>query len=444
MENKFIQAKKGEFLLNGRPLVLRGLAVGSWMNIENFMIRMPGNEQNIRKTFAEVYGKEKAEKFFDDYLASFLAEDDFIFIKSLGVNVLRFALNYRHFEDDQEPGKFKEEGFKHLDRVLELCRKYGIFAILDMHSVPGGQNSDSHSGSDTGIPKFWEEGSFRDRTIRLWGHIAKRYQDETIIAGYDLLNEPNFVSDKDAFNDFYEKVIQEIRRFDQNHIVFLEGDNWSKDFSLFKHLGGDQQALSFHLYPGQHGRLEDDSEERKAKLEKILMEFVELREKTGMPLWIGETGGHFPKDRIAEGFVLVREGLDLFEKYGISWTFWSYKDAKAMSLVYPKEGTPWMRMGNDFRPKWQSKEMRSDTVVQEVFQLLEKKFSYPIDQKTKRRMGYRITALLDELHAAYLVKPKLESISWEEMKDYPKSFLWENCDYFQVMADILKSYFARN
>ena len=264
MKTSFIQAKNGEFVLNNERIILRGFAIGTWMNFEHFMIGIPSTEKRIRQTFAEVYGQENAAKFFDDFLNYFVTEDDFLFLKSLGVNVLRLALNYRHFEDDQAPGNYKEAGFKHLDRVLKLCQKHGIYAILDMHAAPGGQNANWHSDNDTGIPKFWEDASYRERLINLWGYIADRYKDEPIIAGFDLINEPAFVSDADAFNDFFEKVIRKIREVDNYHILFLEGDDWSKDFSIFRKLGGPQQALSFHLYPGQHVSLFDDSDKRKA------------------------------------------------------------------------------------------------------------------------------------------------------------------------------------
>lgn len=49
-------------------IMLRGFSVGTWMNIESFM-----------------------------------NEDDFILLKSMGVNVLRLALGHKHFEDDRSP-----------------------------------------------------------------------------------------------------------------------------------------------------------------------------------------------------------------------------------------------------------------------------------------------------------------------------------------------------
>lgn len=50
MKSGFIQAKNGEFILNNDRVMLRGLAIGSWMNIESFMIRIPGTEKRIRQT----------------------------------------------------------------------------------------------------------------------------------------------------------------------------------------------------------------------------------------------------------------------------------------------------------------------------------------------------------------------------------------------------------
>jgi len=442
MDKNFIQAKNGEFKLNNKEIKFRGFGVGTWMTIEHFMIRIPGVEKRIRQTFAEVYGRENASEFFDSFLNYFIEEDDFIFLKSLGVNALRFALNYRHFEDDQMPGKYKQQGFKHLDRVLTLCRKHGIFAILDMHTAPGGQNPAHHSDNSTGVSLFWEDASLRERLIDLWGYIAEKYKDETIIAGYDILNEPCFVSDTNAFNDFYGKTINKIRDMDNNHIIFLEGDNWSKDFGIFKKLGGYQQALSFHLYPGQHVSMLAETESRKAELEKIMSGFTALRERTGMPLWVGETGGRFPKDQMDRGINLLKDCLDLFEKHGISWSIWTYKDAKAMGLVYPKDNTKWMSMGKDFRSKWQSGERRNTTIAKEIFEALEEKFSYSISEDLKDKLSFRVFSLLDELHIHYLVKPVLKNIPWNEMKEYPKSFLWKNCDYWKVFADLVKSYTA--
>ena len=76
----------------------------------------------------------------------------------------------------------------------------------------------------------------------------------------------------------------------------------------------------------------------------------------------------------------------------------------------------------------------------EIFEMLENKFSYSIDEKVKYELSFRLLAFLNKLHIEQLVKPKLQSIPWEEMEEYPKSFLWENCDYWKEVAELVKSY----
>lgn len=435
-----IQAKDGNFILDGKQIMLRGFAIGSWMNIENFMVRIPGTEKSIRNTFAKVYGEENAIHFFNEFLTNFITDDDFVFLKELGVNTLRIPINYSHFIDDQHSNKYSGSAFTQLDRVLKLCRKHEIYAVLDMHSTPGGQNPDFHSGSETGVALFWEFGALRQIIIDLWAYIAERYVNETIIAGFDLVNEPSFVPSKTIFNEFYEALINSIRKVNKKHILFLEGDDWARDFSIFDKLEGEQIALSFHFYPGQHVSLFEESEKRKLDIEKKIAVYSALREKTGLPLWVGETGGLFPKDKLDDGLKLIKEGIDIFEKYNISWSLWTYKDARTMSLVYPKMNTPWMKMGYELRNKWQLKENRSSSLAKDIFLLLENKLSYKIDRVAKRPLFFRIFSLLDELHTHHLLEPRLKSTPWEEMKDYPQSFSWENCECWTELADLVKSY----
>ena len=53
------------------------------------------------------------------------------------------------------PRVLKTSGFKHLDRVVELCAKEGIYTVLDMHTAPGGQNGDWHADAGTHIVGFF-------------------------------------------------------------------------------------------------------------------------------------------------------------------------------------------------------------------------------------------------------------------------------------------------
>ena len=52
MKPSFIQTCGTEFVLDGQPIRLRGYTLGTWMNLEHFMVGLPGTHTMIRRAFA--------------------------------------------------------------------------------------------------------------------------------------------------------------------------------------------------------------------------------------------------------------------------------------------------------------------------------------------------------------------------------------------------------
>ena len=76
----FVKVKGKEFYYKGESILFSGLGVGSWLNMEHFMLGLPGTDAQIRKTFEEVLGKEDGEKFFESFILNFLTDEDFRFL----------------------------------------------------------------------------------------------------------------------------------------------------------------------------------------------------------------------------------------------------------------------------------------------------------------------------------------------------------------------------
>ncbi|HVU70476.1 MAG TPA: cellulase family glycosylhydrolase, partial [Ktedonobacteraceae bacterium] len=216
----------------GQPVTLRGFGLGGWMNMENFITGYPANEEAQRHVLRAALGAEKYAFFFERFLEYFFDTDDARFIASLGLNLLRLPINYRHFESDEEPFVIKEEGFKHLDRVIELCAQQQIYTIIDLHALPGYQNQDWHSDNPTHVALFWQHKHFQDRVVHLWEAIAARYKDHPWVAGYNPMNEPGDVSGQHIL-PFYRRLYAAIRAVDPAHILFLEGNRYSTEFQMF-------------------------------------------------------------------------------------------------------------------------------------------------------------------------------------------------------------------
>lgn len=216
----------------GDTVVLRGTALGGWMNMENFITGYPGHESQHRASMAKVLGQPDADFFFDRFLEYFFTEADVEYFASLNLNCLRLPFNYRHLEDDMNPRVLKADGFKHLDRVVDLCARHGIYTILDMHTAPGGHNADWHADNPTNHAAFWDYKDHQDRTIWLWEQIAARYKDNTWVAGYNPLNEP-CDPEHHRLPAFYDRIEPAIRRIDPNHILWLDGNTFAMEWRGF-------------------------------------------------------------------------------------------------------------------------------------------------------------------------------------------------------------------
>ena len=354
----FLEAEKEHFSLNGEPIILRGWSIGSWMNFEHFMIGMPGTNSMIINAFAEVYGENMAKEFVHKLLECMVQEDDFAYLKSIGVNSIRIPFGYHYLMDDLHPGVFREEGFAELKRVVELCEKYELFVILDLHSVPGSQNTDWHSDNLTGQQLFWQYECFQQQAIWLWEEVSKRFASNPWVAGYDVLNEPGYGLTSEQINGFYSNVISAIRKNDQNHILFLEGINFGRDFRPLQKLDDPQIAYTVHFYPFV---LDDDILNPKmddGHREQIFNEIFDRQlgevRRFNRPIWCGESGYEIQDGQEEFYAKLLINNINICEERGISWNLWTYKDSRVMGISIPKHSSNWMNLYYTIGQHWVS------------------------------------------------------------------------------------------
>ncbi|MDF2989268.1 MAG: glycoside hydrolase family 5 [Eubacterium sp.] len=440
MNKEFLQVNGKEFYFQGSSVRLRGFGIGSWLNLEHFMLGVPTPDQMIRQAFSDIYGKENAQSFFNSFINNFIGDEDFQLLKKSGINFLRVPFNYRLLIDDQNSMTYREEGFKILDRLMDLCDKYEIFLMPDLHTTPGGQNPDWHSDNTTGIAQFWHFDVFRRQITALWQEIARRYKNRTYLMGYDLLNEPFMLPDTEIMNEFFQNTIDAIREVDQNHVIIVESDHFAMDFSKLRHFKDEQLALSFHYYPTvwipnllnkNYGR-----EDRKAEFRKGLESLVEIRDTFSRPVICGEAGYDLHPEDMAFCMELLKDTLDLFEEYKISWAVWTYKDACFMGLVYPGKDSPWMEMVNHIHRKWTHyKEMDQADYIMDI---VGDHLFDGIDDSMKYTLQFRLRGILYTLQSEKILKPLLRSMSWEEMQKLPDSFLLKNCSFWQEYFDLIK------
>jgi endoglucanase len=342
---------KGSEIVNGRGEVvrLRGFCLGGWLNLENFIIGYPAHESGMRAAVARVLGEAKAHFFFERFLHYFITQDDLRFIKSLGCNVVRLPLNYRHFESDDHPFEYKAEGFALLDQVIGWARTQQIYVILDLHAVQGWQNRGWHCDNPCRKSHFWGQKVFEDRALALWEELARRYRLEPFVAGYNIMNEPH-ADEIGWLNRFYRRVTGAIRAIDSGHILFLEGNHYSQQFDQLESPFDGNAVYSSHNYvvPGLDnaeypGMFNSEVYDRE-RLEREYLERARFMRQHGVPNLVGEFGCIYSSDALEVSRLRVMaDMIDIIEKYGHHWTIWTYKDIGKMGLVYTDPESQWMR-----------------------------------------------------------------------------------------------------
>jgi len=439
----------------GEDVILHGVGLGGWMNMENFVTGFAANESAFRNTVFKALGSEKGNYFFDRYLEYFFTEEDLQFIKSLGLNSIRLPFNYHHFEDDMAPFVLRETGFKQLDRAIEACARNQIYTILDLHSAPGYQNQDWHSDNPTAQALFWQHKHFQDRAIWLWEIIADRYKDNPWVAGYNPLNEPADPS-SNGIKFFYRRVVEAIRRVDPNHILFLEGNRFSQDFSIFEQ-SFENTVYSPHHYPtpgfidgGPYPGISRGEYIDKSVVQKELRKICKFMLDHQAPIWIGEFGPVYTgiPEKDAMRYQLLRDQLALYDELGASWCLWTYKDLGLQGVVNLLPETKWVKK---IRPLLEKKAALgvdswggTDLHIRQIMEPIEEAFTeyfpdynpFPFDARWTIHRTVRHILLAEPLleEFGYL----LQELSFEEIDGLMASFQFKNCRPRQDLCQIIQ------
>ncbi len=308
----------------GNEIIFRGIGLGGWMLQEGYMLGTGGAQHEIEERIIELVGNEKKEEFYDAWLANHVRKIDIDSMASWGYNLVRLPMHYKLFtppiEEEPVQGEITwiDKGFEMTDALLEWCKSNNIYLILDLHAAPGGQGKNADiSDYDPSKPSLWESEANQEKTIALWRKLAERYKDEPMLAGYDLINEPNWgfqnlasdpngcaESENTLLWELQKDITEAIREVDENHIVIIEGNCWGNNYSGLPTLWDDNIVISFHKYwnPNTTGAIQG---------------MLNMRTERNAPIWLGETGEN--------SNTWFTNAISLFEENDMGWCWWPLK-----------------------------------------------------------------------------------------------------------------------
>ncbi|HVI97870.1 MAG TPA: cellulase family glycosylhydrolase [Sphingomonas sp.] len=309
---------------DGKPMLLRGMGLGGWMLQEGYMLGLgdlgKGQQHVIRAHIADLIGEERTAAFYRAWLDHYVTKADIDAMGRWGFNSIRLPMHYNLLLDETAPAgvdRWNEDGFRRIDTLIDWARANRIYVILDLHAAPGGQGTDLPiADRDPAKPSLWDNAENQRRTVALWKKLAARYADEPWVGGYDILNEPNWDFEGEGgghgcketrnapLTALLERITTAIRAVDRNHMIIIEGNCWGNNYAGMLPPWDDNMVLSFHKYWN-------------ANTDEELATILGLRERYGVPVWLGESGEN--------SNVWFRDAIRLVESRGIGWSWWPLK-----------------------------------------------------------------------------------------------------------------------
>lgn len=262
-------------------------------------------------------------------------------IKSMGFNVVRLPWSNQLYETNPVVGNYAlaanpslqgENALAILDQVISALTNAGIMVILDNHN----SNAEWCCSTSDGNTLWYNSQYPQANWLADWQGIVARYQNNSMVIGADLRNEPRGTASwgGSASTDWHTAAIQggnAVQSVNPNLLIFVEGVNYALDLSGAANLPvqlnvSNRLVYEAHDYGFDYSGLTGYSD----YVGRITSKWGYLVTASNpQPLWVGEFGTCNTAD------TCVRSGSNgdngywfnllttYMQEYGIDWTYWA-------------------------------------------------------------------------------------------------------------------------
>ncbi len=211
-------------------------------------------------------------------------------IAGYGANTIRIVLS--------NGAQYEKDSAGVVEHLIELCEKYNVVAVLEVHDVTGKDDESSLLGCAE---------YFAELKSVLIGH-----EDTTII---NIANEWQGSTNNSAWESAYIKAVKIIRDAGLTHCIMCDAGGWGQGYSTV-HAGGNavleadpekNVMFSVHMYGTAGGS---------ASTIKTVIDGAMTRNLT---LCIGEFGYNHSDGDVDEDYI-----MQYCDEVGIGWLSWSW------------------------------------------------------------------------------------------------------------------------
>lgn len=235
-----------------------------------------------------------------------------------------------------------------LQKAMEDLKKCGIRVIVNIHTMPGletGAWGNVKKMEELGQKLYLrsdEEGKWRREALcEAWKKMAEKFKNNDAIIGYDILNEPAPMKNKEgvSWNEIVKKAVGAIRNVDQNKLIIVEPiggnpDNINQDLIGALNLEKDPKiAFSFHHYANLLFKdatstpTPEKIQQAHNRLDDILNRLHDKQVKNGnFQIILGEFGvAKFPGLK-TDGDGFLKQYFTKIKEFGWDWLYFELDD----------------------------------------------------------------------------------------------------------------------
>lgn len=201
---------------------------------------------------------------------------------------------------------------------------------------------------------------------------------------------------------------------------------------------------------------------QKETLERQYLRKVQFMQQHGTPVWNGEFGPVYADPRMdadaetinQERYNLLGEQLRIYDKYGIHWSIWLYKDIGLQGMIHTNPESMWNRTIQPFLDKkskclldaWGRRPSpEPDTLLKQLVEWIDKvspraKQMYPTVWATERHLLRRVfqTYLAESLSDEFA--EQFRGMDEKELDALAHSFHFDECVQRSGLNEILKQH----
>lgn len=204
-------------------MALNGVNLGGWLVLERWIT--PSVFEGLKAEDENAFCLELSDAKhvrLEEHRQTFISEEDFKWLAKNGINALRIPLPHWLF-GNVEP---YVGAASFLDQAMEWSLKNNLKVILDIHTAPGSQNGQDHSGQAGKITWYKDKQNIL-QSLKFLTDLSSRYGHYANLWGIELLNEPRPWINPRVLKNYYLEGYEIVRQNCHGDVAVIISDYFS-------------------------------------------------------------------------------------------------------------------------------------------------------------------------------------------------------------------------